>query len=131
MFKVGTNTKNEHQQLDMEQSIHKAIASAKSLPRALHKPRQVEYILQNYAVLKATENEELAWVTLDPNLYQSMVRYITILEDQLEEATLNRVIETRTKDTEFKSGDDLATDALELLNRNEKIIQEHLHGDNN
>lgn len=114
----------------MHRSIQEAMESASSLPSALHKPRQVESMLQNYAILKATENEELAWVTLDPDLYQNMLEYIAILEDQLEQANLNLVIENRKGDTEFKTGDDLATDALELLNRNQKVIQEHLHGNN-
>lgn len=86
--------------------------------------------MQKYSIIQAMENEKLDWVTLDPELYKTMVDYIALLEDQLEQANLNLVIENRKGDTEFKTGEELEIDALELLNRNQKIIQEHLHGNN-
>lgn len=82
--------------------------------------------LENFGALQAVDQGKTIGVLLEPEIFQALLEYLNIVEDELEEVILGAILDHRKNETGFLSGEELTTAALKILRERQKEIRKFL-----
>jgi len=80
-------------------------------------------------MVEILDRNELFAVMLKPDVFQSMRKYITVLEEQLEQLQLDALFVRRENKMNWTTGEDLKQKAKESLHARADLIRGLLDGD--
>jgi len=82
--------------------------------------------LENLGSLQIVDQEKTIGVLLEPEIFQALLEYLNLIEDELEETTLDAILEQRKGEADFLSGEELTTATLKILEERQKEIRRFL-----
>ncbi|WP_394120456.1 hypothetical protein [Planococcus donghaensis] len=82
--------------------------------------------LENLGSLQVVDQGKTIGVLLESEIFQALLEYLNIVEDELEETVLAAILEQRKDDTNFLSGEELTTAALEIFDEKQQEIRRFL-----
>lgn len=82
--------------------------------------------LENLGALQVVDRGETIGVLLEPEIFQALLEYLNLVEDELEETILGVILDHRKNETDFLSGEELTTAALKILGERQKEIRKFL-----
>ena len=82
--------------------------------------------LKNLGALQVVDRGETVGVLLEPEIFQALLEYLNLVEDELEETALDAILEQRKGGTGFLSGEELTTAALKIFEEKQKEIRRFL-----
>lgn len=133
MLKEGQKMKDFRQQLELAsqlQKIREEFDDARTEnPRVLKSARYVKQQLENHGAFQVKDDDGAIGIVVEPKLFESLLTYVELLENQLEKDSFEAMVENRKGDTGFMSGDALLNEALQLFDDNENEIRRFLDDD--
>ena len=82
--------------------------------------------LENLGALQVVDRGETIGVLLEPEIFQALLEYLNLVEDELEETALDALLKQRKDGTDFLSGEELTTAALKIFEERQKEIRRFL-----
>ena len=82
--------------------------------------------LENLGALQVVDREKTIGVLLEPEIFQALLEYLNLVEDELEETALDSILKQRKDGTDFLSGEELTTAALKIFEERQKEIRRFL-----
>lgn len=133
MININSNQeslKTFNKKLKLLKKIEKAQSGFKSNSHIdltqLHKSTSWNKTPEEVGVLQFHEHNKTVGILLEPRTFDAILKYLDLIDKEMELASFAAMIETRKSTAEFLSGKELTKEALELFDEHSKDIQHYL-----